>query len=57
MTTQPAKIARFLAIWKNPVLLIGLGLTLVVAIAGVLDTQGLGRVADDIVQTAFATYG
>ena len=43
--------------WKNPVLWIGLALTLVVAIWGIVDTQGLGRVAQDFVQTAFWTRG
>ena len=43
--------------WKNPVLLIGLGLTLLVAIAGIVDTEGLGKIADNLVQTAFSTRG
>ncbi len=43
--------------WKNPVLLIGLGLTLLVAIAGIVDTEGLGKIAENLVQTAFSTRG
>ena len=43
--------------WKNPVLLTGLGLTLFVAVWGVVDTQGLSRVAQYEVQTAFWSRG
>lgn len=43
--------------WKNPVLLIGLGLTLLVAIGGIVDTEGLAKIADNLVQTAFSTRG
>lgn len=35
--------------WKNPVLLIGLGLALMVAVWGILDSQGLGTGSTDVV--------
>lgn len=43
--------------WKSPVLLIGLALAMGVAVWGIVDSEGLGRLAENHVQTAFWTKG